>query len=244
LYKQVRGKAMILVIPTIEIKAGKCACLIQGLPEKVYPDDPVEMAKIWRSENAKILHLIDGEGKLTGSPENWEMIEKISNAVDIPVQVSGGFRNYENVKRALELGALRVVLDSVAIKDKYLLKDLIKEFSPKRITFIIEAKNCVSKTENAPAVEIASELKEIGFERVVYKDVFDDETINYDALKEFSMKSDLKITAFGELNGYPDLNRLIELEKFGLDSVILNRTLYQNRFPCQHLWRIVEAEIP
>ncbi len=234
---------MILVIPTIEIKAGKCACLIQGLPEKVYPDDPVEIAKIWRGENAKILHLIDVEGKLTGSPGNWEVIQKISNAVDIPVQVSGGFRTYENVKKALELGALRIFLDAVTIKDKYLLKDLIKEFSPRRISFMIEAKNCVTEIESMSAIEIASELKEMGFERVVYKDVLDDEIINYNALKGFSVKSGLKVTAFGELNGYQELSRLIELEKFGLDSVVLNRTLYHNRFPCQHLWRIVEAEI-
>ena len=231
---------MILVIPTIEIKASKCACLIQGLP--VYPEDPVEVAKIWRSENAKILHLIDSEGKLTGSPENWEIIQKISNAVDIPVQVSGGFRTYENVKKAFEIGILRVVLDMITINDKYLLRKLIKEFSPQRISFLIEAKDCITEISNISATEIASEIKEIGFERVIYKDTLDDETINYSALKEFSMNSKLKITAFGELSGYPELNRLSELEKFGLDSVILNETLYHNKFPCQNLWRMVEAE--
>lgn len=109
---------MILVIPTIEIKSGKCARIIQGLPEspKSYPDDPVEVAKIWRKENAKTLYVVDTDAKISGKLQNLETIKKIVDAVDIPIMLSGGLKDYENIKLAIDCGALRIALDAVILK--------------------------------------------------------------------------------------------------------------------------------
>ena len=85
--------------------------------------------------------------------------------------------------------------------------------------------------------------KEAGIERIIYNDILEDGTVNFRALKNVAEKSEIKIMVEGELNGYQDLNKLFEFEKYGVDSVIINRALYYNKFPCQHLWRIVEAEL-
>lgn len=234
---------MMLVIPSIEITQGKCACLIQGLPDspKIYPDDPAEVAQIWRKENAKALYLIDIDGKIFGKPQNWEVLENIANKVDIPIIVEGGFKNYDDVKKASEIGILRVVMDMDTFEDISLLKELVDEFTPKRIGFKINAKD--GRAENLDAVEIASKVKSAGIERVVYEDLTDDGCVNFNALKNFALQANLKITAKGELGGYLDLKRLAEFEKFGVDSIILSKSLYYNKFPCQYLWRIVEAGI-
>jgi len=230
---------MILVIPAIEIRQGKCACVVQSLPEnpKTYPNDPIEMARLWRKENAKVLYLVDLDGKDSGKPENWEVIENIVNVVDIPVVVSGGFRSYEDVKKAIDIGILRIVLDMEICDGDFQLKELINEFGSKRIALNVEVKG------NVDAVKFALRAKENGIERIVYKDVFEDETVNFISLENFAKSVGLKITAFGELAGYPDLKKLSEMERYGVDSVVLSKSLYQNRFPCQYLWRIVEAEI-
>ncbi len=235
---------MILVIPAIEIMDGKCACLIQGLPDslKTYPDNPVEVARIWRKENAKVLYLIDIDGKNLGKPQNWETIEKITTGVDIPTIVEGGFRSYEDVKRAIDMGILRIVMDIDTFKNFSLLNELVDEFTPKRIALKIEAKDGKTK-EGLNAIEIAFKLKEIGMERVIYEDLADDGYINFEALRNFAISAGLKITAFGELSGYQELKRLGEVERLGLDSVVLSKCLYQNKFPCQYLWRMVELEV-
>ena len=236
---------MILVIPAIEIKDGKCTCVIQSLPEnpKVYPDDPIEVAKIWRKENAKALYLIDVDGRIAGKPQNLDVFKKIVNAVDIPVIASGGFRDYESVKRAIKDGILRIALDTVAYKDLELLKKLINEFMSKRITIHIEARDGNLIGEDITVFETIQKVKEAGIERIIYNDILEDGTVNFRALKNVAEKSEIKIMVEGELNGYQDLNKLFEFEKYGVDSVIINRALYYYKFPCQHLWRIVEAEL-
>lgn len=235
---------MILIIPAIKIKQGKCTCLIQSLPEfpKSYPDDPVKVAKIWRKENARALCLIDEDGEISGKPQNFKVIEKVAGEVDIPIIASGGFREYEDVKRAIELGALRVVLDPSIVKDLKLLKELVDEFTSKRISLKIIAEPD-ERIRNSSEIEDFLKIKESGIERIVYKNVFSDESVNFTGLKDFVQKIDLKITVEGELNNYQELKKLSEFEKWGVDSIIMGKSLYHNSFPCQRLWRIVESEI-
>lgn len=235
---------MILVIPSIKIKHGKCACLIQSLPEfpKVYPDDPIKVAKIWRKENARALCLIDVDGEISGRPQNFEIIEKVANEVDIPVIVSGGFKTYEDVKQAIDSGILRVILDPETVNDLKLLKELVNEFTSKRISLKIVDESD-GKSENSHAIENSLKVKESGIERIVYKNVFEDENVNFIGLKNFVLKINLKITVEGELNSYYELKKLSDFEKWGVDSIIMGKSLYYNKFPCQRLWRIVENEI-
>ncbi|MFN3135139.1 MAG: HisA/HisF-related TIM barrel protein [Candidatus Kryptonium sp.] len=236
---------MILIIPVIEIRDGKCTCVIQSLPEnpRVYPDDPIEVAKIWRKENARALYLIDVDGKIAGKPQNLDVFRKIVNAIDIPVIASGGFRDYESVKQAIKDGILRIALDTAVYKDFELLKKLINEFMPKRITIHIEARNENIIGEDVNALEIVQKVKEVGIERIIYNDTLEDGSVNFKALENIVGKAEIKITVEGELNGYQDLKKLFEFERYGVDSVIINKALYHNKFPCQHLWRIVEAEL-
>ncbi|MEN3038054.1 MAG: HisA/HisF-related TIM barrel protein, partial [Candidatus Kryptonium sp.] len=195
---------MILIIPTIEIKSGKCARIIQGLPEipKSYPDDPVEVAKIWRKENAKALYIVDVDAKISGKLENLETIRKIVEAVDIPIILSGGLKNHVNVKLAIDCGVLRIVLDTATLETPEFLKEIINELSPTRIALLIEARNGYVPDFNLNAIEIAKTAMELGIERIIYHDVNEDETLNFEALKNLAEKTNIKIPAEGELNGY------------------------------------------
>ena len=55
---------MILIIPAIQIKDGKCLYKVKTLDGTECSDDPVDMAKLWRTENAKSLHVTDINGKI------------------------------------------------------------------------------------------------------------------------------------------------------------------------------------
>lgn len=245
---------MILILPAIDLKDGRCVRLVQGAPgtEKIYSDDPVQMAILWRGENAKTLHVVDLDGAFEGKMKNLDVIRTMIGAIDIPVQVGGGIRGYEQVKRLLDCGVYRVVIGTAAIEDPDLVAQCVKDFGARRIVVGIDAKNGVVMTkgwqENTgiEAVSLALNMKALGVCRVVYTDISRDGMLtgpNYDAIREMAQKTQLRVTASGGVSGYQDLIKLQELEQFGVDSVIIGKALYENKFSCQALWRENEESL-
>ncbi len=245
---------MLLIFPAIEIQRGCCVQLVHGEPgsENLYSIDPVKMAILWRGENAKTLHISDVDGVQTGRVHNWDIIEQIVKAVDIPIQVGGGLRNYEDIKALLEKGVYRIVIGTIAIHDKALVEQLIQDFGARKIAISIEAQDGTIRSEggrqrhNITPVEFALEMKKLGVSRVVYSEIGPDgesKVSNPVSLKELGARSGVRVTAQGGIHGYQDLIRLQEVEKFGVDSVIVGRALYENKFPCQRLWRLNEKEL-
>lgn len=242
----------LLVIPSMDIKDGKLVRIVQGLPSEInknYPDDPVEMAKIWRAENAKCLHVVDFDGAWFDSNKNLKIIENIINSVVIPVQVGGGLRTYEKIKTVLEMGASRVVLGTIAVSNPELLEKVLNDFGPEKILVSLDVRydnvliNGRKEESKINPVSLALNLKTMGIKRIIVTDVERNGLLggpNIPLLKLIGEKTGLKITASGGISGYNDLISLLELAIWGIDSVIIGRALYENRFPCQELWRYAE----
>jgi phosphoribosylformimino-5-aminoimidazole carboxamide ribotide isomerase len=245
---------MILIVPAIDIRDGKCVRLVQGEPgtEKIYSDDPVQMAVLWRGENAKALHVVDLDGAFGEEMKNLALIRQIVEKVDIPVQIGGGIRTFEQVKQLIEIGVSRVVLGTAAIENPELVSRVVLSFGMRKVAVGIDAKNGIvmtkgwKKNTGIQALELALEMKRLGIGRIVYTDISRDGMLtgpNFEAIREIAQKSGLRVTASGGISGYEDLMKIQELEKFGVDSVIVGKALYENRFPCQTLWRLNEREL-
>lgn len=243
-----------LVIPAIDIKGGQCVRLQQGKfeNETVYFSDPVKTAQLWRIENAKILHLVDLDGALSGTRDNLPVIEKIVKNIDIPVQVGGGIRTLEDIRSYLNSGVCRVIIGTAAVKNPDLVRQAIEEFGPRAIIVGIDASNGKvaikgwTETSALDAVELALQMKEYGLQRIIFTDISKDGMLqgpNLDATKDMAVRSGIKITASGGVSGFKDLLALKELVSFGVDSVIVGKALYENKFPCQVLWRECEKSL-
>ena len=130
-----------LIIPAIDIKDGKCVRLTRGdfNQKKIYLDNPLDMAIIWRKQNAKMLHVVDLDAALTGEMVNFEKIRQIVINLDIPVQVGGGIRSVDAVKRYLDIGVGRVVIGSAAVSNPKLIEELLKTYRPSKIVVGIDA---------------------------------------------------------------------------------------------------------
>jgi phosphoribosylformimino-5-aminoimidazole carboxamide ribotide isomerase len=245
---------MILVIPAVDLRKGKCVRLVQGEAgtEKIYSDDPVKMAIMWRGENFKTLHVVDLDGAFEGKLSNFDTVRSIVEAVDIPVEYGGGVRTYEDAKRIIDVGVYRVIIGTVAVNDEELLLRLLRDFGPRRIAVgidmidgIVQVKGW-KNSSGVSAVALGKKLKEFGVVRVVYTDITRDGTLkgpNFEAMKEFGKGTGLRVTASGGVASYRDLLRFQELEQFGVDSVIVGKALYENRFPCVELWRMNEKSL-
>ena len=245
---------MLLIFPSIEITKGRCVQLVQGErgSERVYSVDPVQMAVLWRGENAKTLHVIDLDGVAEGVVKNREIIRRMVQSVEIPIQVGGGLRNGPDIRDLFEVGVYRVSIGTAAVEKPALIRSLLKEFGARKIAISIQVCNGKMRVQggkreiDVPPLRHAQEMKKLGVSRILYSSI-DPQTqtkrLALDELEEFARATNIRITAQGGVQTYQDLIRLQELEKYGVDSVIIGKPLYENRFPCQRLWRLNEREL-
>jgi len=241
----------VLVIPAIDLQGGICVRSRPGGPPAPigYFDDPVQMAKLWRVLNAKVLHLMDLDAlrrDVEGDKVTLEKIAAICDAVDIPVQVRGGIRTLEDIGRLLSLGVYRVVLGSAASLDRRLVSDALEAFSASRIVVAIDIRHDAVVYEDAldapelDPIEYALDLQNLGCRRIAVTDMDragSRRGANVAIVRRIAERmTTTNITVAGGVSGYPDLIELMALRPMGVDSVVIERALYENAFPCQQFW--------
>lgn len=239
---------MILVIPSMEITDRKCAHAAEGMGGVCYTNDPIETAKLWRKENAKSLHVTDLDAARTGSGVNLEVIFKMVRSVDIPVELGGGMRSFESVARAIDNGIYRVAIGTMFIENPDEAKKCIDKFNPSKVVLAIDAENFRTKIKGGldsglTPLSAALNAKALGFKRVIYTDLVAKSgrrKLNIDSVRQIADNTRMRITVSGGISGIDDLLLVQELEPAGVDSVIIGRALYENKFPCQKIWRMCE----
>ncbi len=238
----------ILVIPAIDLRGEQCVRLYQGKyeKEKVYFDDPVKMAKLWRIQNAKVLHVVDLDAAKGRSENNREVIHEICSELDIPVQVGGGIRTMADIDRAIDAGVYRVIIGTAAIQNPDLVSEAIEKHGASKIVVGIDARDGETRiqgwTEGSgiDAIPFALDMEARGCRRIVYTDIARDGTMegpNMEAYREMGSRlKRTKITASGGVGNHLHLTALNDLIPYRVDSVIVGRALYENVFPCQKFW--------
>lgn len=236
------------------MSGGRCVNLVHGEPhsERLYGVDPVNMAILWRGENAKTLHIIDLDGVKDGRMRDLDLLKRIVEAVDIPIQVGGGLRSYDDIKALFDLGVYRVVLGTAAVKDPELVERLIRDYGARKVAISIESSHGRIRIEGGKTeipespIAFALRMKKLGVCRILFSSVDRDgttKTLDLESLRSLAVETGIRITAQGGVHNYQDLLRLQDLEKTGVDSVIIGKALYENRFPCQRLWRLNEQDL-
>ena len=225
-----------IIFPAIDIKDNKCVRLLQGDFDKVnvYGNDPSLMAKKWEDKGAKFLHMVSLNGARGEGNVNDESIKKLLSTVNIPIQMGGGIRSKERVKELLDLGVDRVILGSVAIKDKDLLKDLISQYKEK-IVVSVDAKNGKvaaqgwEEVSDINSLDFCKELEKIGVKTIVYTDISKDGMMigpNFDIYEKLSKETNLDIIASGGVTSIEDVKKLKAMDLYG---VIIGKSLYENK---------------
>ena len=226
-----------IIFPAIDIKDKKCVRLTQGDFDKVnvYGEDPSLMAKKWAGYGAEFIHVVNLNGSRDEVGINDETLAKVAKAVDVPIQVGGRIRDEKRVKELLDLGINRVIVGTMAIENKELLKELIEKYGNDKIVVSIDAKNGKvathgwEKVSDIDSVDLCKELEQIGVKTIVYTDISKDgmlEGPNFDIYKELSQKTSLDIIASGGVTSIDDVKRLLDMNMYG---AIIGKALYDNR---------------
>lgn len=242
-----------LIIPAIEIHDSRCLRTIQcdpGADTQVYSNDPVQMALLWRRENAKVLHVLDREGLYNGSMMNRESIIAAVRTVEIPAQLISCFADAEECETWLRGGIYRIFLHDLIRNDPDGVKRLLAEFGPSRVcAAAITRDGHISPTwrdiEQIDMIEFAMAAKGLGITRIFFTDRNYEGVLrgpNFDELRRLAAETRLQVTAAGGVATVEHLWLLQEMESMGVDSVVIGRAFYENCFPCQQLWRDIEIE--
>jgi phosphoribosylformimino-5-aminoimidazole carboxamide ribotide isomerase len=123
-----------IVTPAVDLRDGRCVQLVGGSYDRqlISIDDPVAVALQWRDQGFETLHVVDLDAA-TGNGSNSEVIERIVEATSATVQVGGGMRSEEQIARALELGATRVVIGTRALEDPIWLNSVAVQYEGKLV---------------------------------------------------------------------------------------------------------------
>jgi phosphoribosylformimino-5-aminoimidazole carboxamide ribotide isomerase len=224
--------------------------MVHGVGGEVFTsNDPVEMAKLWRKENAKSLHVTDLDAEEEHFP-NIGIIGKMVSAVDIPIEFGGIVNTAETLDTVFAAGMYRAAIGYRMIAETETAKRVIQKFGTSKIVLGIVARGGIvhdsakNISSGTTASELALKAKAFGIKRVMYTDILRPplpRTANIEAVSDLAKATGMRITVSGGINGLDDLLKLQELEPLGIDSVVIGNAFYENKFACQGIWRLCEA---
>lgn len=225
---------MMIVIPAIDLKGGKCVRLLQGREKDVtvYSDDPVSTALKWEALGAELLHVVDLDGAFTGEQRNIESIKAIRRAVKMQIEVGGGIRDTETVAQLVSLGVDRVILGTMAVEDPEAAKRACQTH-PGKVLAGIDArdgmaaiKGWVQDTE-VRAVDLAIKMQEAGAAGIVYTDISRDGMLsgpNLEAMAAMVGSVDIPVIASGGISCMADITGLLKIKN--LWGAITGKAIY------------------
>ena len=221
------------IYPAIDIKDGQCVRLYKGRFDDmtVYGSDPAEMAKKWEAQGGEYIHVVDLDGALKGHGVNADVIKKICESVNVPVQTGGGIRTMADIEAKLACGIDRVIIGTKAVSDADFVKRAVDKYA-ERIVIGIDAKDGMvavegwEKTSDFGAVEFAKKMESIGVRTIVYTDIATDGTLagpNLLAMREMAENVGIDVIASG---GVGNIEHIKALVPCGVEGVITGKALY------------------
>jgi phosphoribosylformimino-5-aminoimidazole carboxamide ribotide isomerase len=224
------------VIPAIDIINGRCVRLVRGDydQETVYSDNPVEMALKWQEQGASRLHIVDLDGARMGAPHNIKTVQKIAEALTIPVQLGGGIRTLEKAKRVIDAGVDRVIVGTSVALDNDLADEMFGYLGETAILDVaalngyVAVRGWQARTEER-AVDFAKRMLDYGAKRIIFTDIDRDgmlQGVNTYAIERMLREVNVPVIASGGVGSIEDIKRLAALEESGLEGVILGKALY------------------
>ena len=222
-----------LILPAIDLYDKKVVRLYKGDYDNmtVYSNNPPEIAEKFKAAGAEFIHLVDLEGARDGNTPNIDIIEAIVKNTGLKVEVGGGIRSLEVIKRYLDIGVARIILGTAAVENEELLLDAIKQYGEK-IAVGVDIKDgfvAIKGWKEKSAFtcdEFFQKLQKIGVKTVICTDISKDGAMqgtNRALYKELSKKHNMDIVASGGVSSIDDIKALAEM---GLYGAILGKAYY------------------
>lgn len=224
------------IIPAIDIIGGKCVRLKEGRfsDRTEYSVALHEIAQRFKQSGARYLHVVDLDGAKEGHVVNWDTISQILSCKGLQVQVGGGVRTDDDVERLLQLGAVRVVVGSVAIQSPEIIQTWCGKFGASNFCVALDVKDGIlahSGWQKNGSVEFGSivlKMKEFGINRILTTDIRKDGMLtgpNVELYKNAVQTfPGIEWIASGGVHTRDDIRAL---ETTGVAGVVIGKALYE-----------------
>ncbi len=226
-----------LVMPSVDILGGKCVRLTEGKlgSEEIFFDDPLQAALYWEKEGADALHVVDLDGALRRG-ENLRHVERIVKSVSIDVEVGGGLRSADTAIRVYLMGAERVILGSLAVRDPASVEKIIDEIGKEHVMVALDYKKGEvmiegwRKEARKSLYDAAQEMRDIGVNWILATNITRDGTLmgaDTETISKLVKRVRVNIVASGGIRSIDDV---AALRKTGAKGVVIGKALYMRFF--------------
>ena len=225
------------ILPAIDIKEGRAVRLFQGeLAKEINYGLPVEVAQEFSTAGASWIHLVDLDAAF-GIGSNFELIQQVISSVDIKVELSGGIRDDDSLKRALSTGCNRINLGTAAIENPEWTAKVIGQYGEK-IAVGLDVRGHTLATrgwteQGGDLFEMISKLDAAGCSRYIVTDVTKDGTLtgpNFELLRKVCVATKAPVIASGGISALQDLIDLRAMTNLGIEGAIVGKAIYSGAF--------------
>ena len=228
------------IFPAIDIKGGKCVRLLKGDFNKSteYKKSPIDQAKEFSDSGFQDLHIVDLDGALKGEPVNGELIEEICKLTKIRVQIGGGIRSIDHIKKLIDIGVDRVVLGTIAVEDTKFLENICSKFKNK-IAVALDVRNGFialrgwKEQTKILASDLLMKIKNIDVSRIIYTDIERDGTLTRPNFEETIkivklLENKIPVVVSGGVGSINDIVAVKQHPEY-FEGVIVGKALYDGR---------------
>lgn len=232
------------IIPAIDVIDGKCVRLTKGdyAQQKVYNENPVEVARQFADAGLDRLHIVDLDGAKAGKIVNLRVLENIATATSLSIDFGGGIKNIDDVANIFDAGAAMVNIGSLAVKRPELLEEWLMEFGSDK--FLIGADVLDEKIKIAGWIEDAgidindfiAKMLGLGVTNIFCTDISKDGVLEGPSLELYKRiltdYPDINLIASGGVSNMRDVK---QLESIGCSGAIIGKAIYENRVTLKEL---------
>ena len=236
------------LFPAIDLRGGKAVRLYQGDYDQmtVYNDDPAAQARAFVEAGAKFLHVVDLDGAKDDTTANMDTIAAIAKQGGLYIEVGGGIRDEERIRRYLDLGVNRCILGTVAVKNFAFAADMAQKYGD-QIAVGVDMKdgfvavNGWKEVTPEPGVAFCRRCAAAGVRAVIATDISRDGTLqgtNMELYRELLTIPGLRVTASGGITAMAELETL---QAMGCHAAILGKSIYTGAIDLAEAVRRVQA---
>ena len=221
------------IIPAIDLIGGQAVRLVKGDYNKVtvYNNNPVEVAQSFENAGARLLHVVDLDGAKDGTTANFDTVKAIIENTSLSVEIGGGVRTIDRIRRYIDIGVDRVIIGTAAVTDPDFLEEAVRLFGEKVVAGVDINDGYVAikgwtEVSALSCFDFCHKLEKLGVKTVICTDISKDGMMsgtNVELYRSMSKEFSLNIIASGGVSSLDDVRTLCDMDIYG---AILGKALY------------------
>lgn len=223
------------IIPAIDIIGGKCVRLTKGdySTQKIYSENPLDMAKIFEDAGIQYLHVVDLDGAKAKQIVNYKILEVLASQTNLNVDFGGGIKSENDIKTAFECGAKQITVGSIAAQNQDLMLEWLMKYGAEKIILGADCKNRRIATNgwlensNLDVISFIKDYENKGAKYSIVTDIDKDGMLSgpaFELYEEILTDTTISLIASGGITTIEDVQKL---KNIGCEGAIIGKAIYE-----------------